>query len=138
MARRGPIVDDAALLSHLRTKQIAGAGLNGYDVEPLPADYPVCMILPARSPLARHADDRRRYACNAKVQRLSTARLGATIARSLLVEAVPGTRMLDSNNRDIFCSLCNPTGITAFRYYNGARYAVADCDGNGFTGSILK
>jgi phosphoglycerate dehydrogenase-like enzyme len=41
MARRGPIVDDAALLSHLRTKQIAGAGLNGYDVEPLPADYPV-------------------------------------------------------------------------------------------------
>ena len=36
---RGPIVDEGALLSALRGKKIAGAGIDVYDVEPLPLDH---------------------------------------------------------------------------------------------------
>jgi phosphoglycerate dehydrogenase-like enzyme len=38
---RGPIVEEAALLDALRERRIAGAGLDVYDVEPLPADHPL-------------------------------------------------------------------------------------------------
>lgn len=37
---RAPIVDQAALLKALREKKIAGAGLDVFDVEPLPVDHP--------------------------------------------------------------------------------------------------
>src|SRR5207244_10135947 len=37
---RGPIVDQAALVQALETATIAGAGLDVYDVEPLPSDHP--------------------------------------------------------------------------------------------------
>ncbi|GAA1555542.1 D-2-hydroxyacid dehydrogenase [Kribbella hippodromi] len=37
---RGGIADDDALLTALRTGQIAGAGLDAHDVEPLPPDSP--------------------------------------------------------------------------------------------------
>jgi phosphoglycerate dehydrogenase-like enzyme len=38
---RGPIVDEQALIAALRDKRIAGAGLDVYDIEPLPGDHPL-------------------------------------------------------------------------------------------------
>jgi D-3-phosphoglycerate dehydrogenase len=37
---RGPIIDEGALITALRNKTIAGAGLDVFDVEPLPLDHP--------------------------------------------------------------------------------------------------
>ncbi len=38
---RGPIVEEAALLEALQGHKIAGAGIDVYDVEPLPPDHPL-------------------------------------------------------------------------------------------------
>ena len=38
---RGPIVDEKALMDTLRARRIAGAALDVYDREPLPADHPL-------------------------------------------------------------------------------------------------
>jgi phosphoglycerate dehydrogenase-like enzyme len=38
---RGPIVDEDALVAALTENRIAGAGLDVYDVEPLPAEHPL-------------------------------------------------------------------------------------------------
>ena len=41
---RGPIVEERALLAALETRKIAGAALDVYDQEPLPADHPLRRI----------------------------------------------------------------------------------------------
>jgi phosphoglycerate dehydrogenase-like enzyme len=38
---RGPIVDETALMQTLRSHAIAGAGIDVYDPEPLPAEHPL-------------------------------------------------------------------------------------------------
>ena len=38
---RGPLVNEAALIEALETNQIAGAGIDVYETEPLPADHPL-------------------------------------------------------------------------------------------------
>jgi phosphoglycerate dehydrogenase-like enzyme len=39
-ASRGPIVDEQALIRALRNRQIAGAAIDVFDIEPLPASHP--------------------------------------------------------------------------------------------------
>src|SRR5699024_12427407 len=39
---RGDTIDTDALVAALRGKEIAGAGLDVFDEEPLPADHPLC------------------------------------------------------------------------------------------------
>src|SRR5688572_26086100 len=41
---RGPIIDDAALIEALQTRRIAGAGLDVFDVEPLPPGHPLTKL----------------------------------------------------------------------------------------------
>ena len=38
---RGPLIDEQALITALREKRIAGAGIDVFDHEPLPKDHPL-------------------------------------------------------------------------------------------------
>jgi phosphoglycerate dehydrogenase-like enzyme len=41
---RGPIVDERALIAALQARRIAGAGLDVFDIEPLPSDHPLRLL----------------------------------------------------------------------------------------------
>lgn len=41
---RGPVVDEAALIEALRSGRLAGAGLDTFDTEPLPAQHPLASL----------------------------------------------------------------------------------------------
>jgi phosphoglycerate dehydrogenase-like enzyme len=43
-ASRGPIVDEQALISVLKNRRIAGAAIDVFDIEPLPASHPFRML----------------------------------------------------------------------------------------------
>lgn len=43
-ASRGPVVDERALFNSLVNKEIAGAGLDVFDVEPIGADHPLLKL----------------------------------------------------------------------------------------------
>ena len=38
---RGPIIEEGALIEALNSKKIAGAGIDTFDIEPLPKDHPL-------------------------------------------------------------------------------------------------
>ncbi len=57
---RGEIIDEAALIEALRAGSIAGAGLDVYNVEPLPADHPFRTLPPRRPSRTSPSKSRRR------------------------------------------------------------------------------
>jgi len=61
---RGPVVDEPALIEALEAKRIAGAGLDVFEQEPLPADHPLwtmpgVLITPHTAGHGPHLDERR-------------------------------------------------------------------------------
>lgn len=66
---RGPVVDQSALIAALQAGQIAGAGLDVFDPEPLPADHPLLQLenVVLSPHMAAHTDEAlRRMAMVAK------------------------------------------------------------------------
>jgi len=76
---RGPVIDEAALVDALQAQRIAGAGLDVFEVEPLPPDSPLrglssCLLSPHNS----NAD----VACRRRVHESTIANLLAGLKKA--------------------------------------------------------
>ncbi len=74
---RGRVVKLAALVDALRSKQIAGAALDVFEQEPLPADHPLwdmenVIITPHSAGFSAHREDRRLEVLRENLQRFAT------------------------------------------------------------------
>ena len=72
---RGPLIDEAALIAALKENRIAGAGLDTYDIEPLPRDHPLAQIAECAAHAASRLCHRRQLPAVLRPDRGSRARL---------------------------------------------------------------
>ena len=82
---RGPVVDEAALLAALRSGQVAGAGLDVFDKEPLPAssplwDAPNVLITPHMTP---RMPDKTQRSIDTIVENLRRYRVGEPMLNAI-------------------------------------------------------
>ena len=94
---RGPVIDEAALISALKENRIAGAGLDVMEQEPLPASSPLCAL--PNVVLQAHV-------ASATVE---TRRAMIDLAARNLLDAISGTRPVAMVNPEVWSAAAEAT-----------------------------